>query len=371
MVMRVILLILFASIWKPGVLLSETTGHIDAGVGQVTVTKMLGGLDTPWAIGILPGGGYLVTERDGHLLFVRDGKASRVSGVPKVSAKGQGGLLDVMIPRDFGSTREIFLTFAKRQKGGAGTALAVGRLSADGKRLNDVQVLFEMTGPNSGGRHFGSRVVEAHDGSLFVTIGERGDRNSAQDVSNHNGTVVRVNRNGTVPRDNPFVGNPGRQPEIWSFGHRNPQGATLDRKGRLWIVEHGAQGGDEVNLIRKGANFGWPVIAYGVHYSGKKIGEGTTKLGMEQPKFYWDPSIAPSGLMIYSGKLWPRWKGDLFVGSLKFGYISRLDGGSLREVEKLSSKQTERVRDIVEAPDGTIWFLSVGQGAVYRMSPNR
>lgn len=369
--MRVILLILVLAIWKPAVSSAEPSGRINSSQGPLILTKMLGGLDTPWAIGFLPGGGYLVTERDGRLLFVKDGAAKRVSGVPKVAANGQGGLLDVLIPRDFTSTREVFLTFSKRQKGGAGTALAVGRLSTDGKRLSNVRVVFEMTGPNSGGRHFGSRVIEARDGSLFVTIGERGDRAAAQDLSNHNGTVIRIKRNGTVPSDNPFVGKTGRQPEIWSYGHRNPQGAALDHRGRLWVVEHGAQGGDEINLIRKGANFGWPVISYGVHYSGKKIGEGTSKPGMEQPKHHWDPSIAPSGLMIYTGKLWPRWKGDLFVGSLKLDYISRLDGGNVREVEKLSSDQTERVRDIVEAPDGTIWFISVGQGAVYRMSPNR
>lgn len=369
--MRVILLILFASIWSPGVSLSEPAGRITSSVGKVAVAKMLGGLDTPWAIGLLPGGGYLVTERDGRLLFVKDGKASQISGVPKVATNGQGGLLDVMIPRDFSSTREVFLTFSKRQKRGAGTALAVGRLNADGKRLSNARILFEMTGPNSGGRHFGSRVVEARDGSLFITVGERGDRKAAQDLSNHNGTVIRINRDGTVPDDNPFVGKPGLQPEIWSYGHRNPQGAALDRQGRLWVVEHGARGGDEVNLIKRGANFGWPVISYGVHYSGKKIGKGTSNPGMEQPKHFWDPSIAPSGLMIYSGKLWPRWKGDLFVGSLKLGYISRLDGGIIREVEQLISDQTERVRDIVEAADGTIWFISVGQGAVYRMSPSR
>ncbi len=341
---------------------------INTSVGQVRLTKLLGGLDTPWAIGILPDGSFLVTERDGDLVHVAAGKADRVTGVPKVYASGQGGLLDVMIPRDFSRTREVFLSYSKRQQGGAGTAVAVGRLSENGKRLTNVRTIFEAAPGSSGGRHFGSRVVEASDGTLFVTIGERGDRPSAQDRANHNGSVIRINRDGSVPAGNPFVGQAGIRPEIWSFGHRNPQGAGLDQQGRLWVSEHGAKGGDEVNLIRKGANFGWPVISYGKHYSGAKIGEGTAKPGMEQPEFYWDPSIAPSGLLVYSGKLWPKWKGSIFVGSLKFDYIARLSGSPLREVEQIKAPETERVRDIVEAPDGSIWFISVGQGAVYKLS---
>ncbi len=342
---------------------------LQTSAGPVRVTQMVGGLDTPWAVGILPDGSFVVTERDGKLLFVRDGKALRVKGAPKVAANGQGGLLDVTVARDFSQSRTLFLTFAKRQKGGAGTAVAVARLSEDGTRLTNLRVIFEAVPGGSTGRHFGSRVVEARDGTLFITIGDRGDRPMAQDRSNHMGTVIRINRDGSIPGDNPFVGEADIRPEIWSFGHRNPQGAGLDLQGRLWASEHGAKGGDEVNLIRPGANYGWPVISYGVHYSGEKIGEGTAKPGMEQPEHYWDPSIAPSGLMVYSGKLWPEWKGNLFVGSLKFDYIARLSGNPLREVEQIKGPETERVRDIVEAPDGAIWFISVGQGAVYRMTP--
>ncbi|KIC43453.1 hypothetical protein RA27_05225 [Ruegeria sp. ANG-R] len=342
---------------------------LETSAGPVQVTQMVKGLDTPWAVGILPDGNFVVTERDGELLFIDGNDAERVRGVPKVAANGQGGLLDVTIARDFNQTRELFLTFAKPQRGGAGTAVAVARLSENGDRLTNLRVIFEAVPGGSGGRHFGSRVVEANDGTLFVTIGDRGDRPAAQDRSNHMGTVLRINRDGSVPTDNPFIGKGDIRPEIWSFGHRNPQGAGLDPQGRLWVSEHGAKGGDEVNLIRPGANYGWPVISYGVHYSGQKIGEGTTKPGMEQPMHYWDPSIAPSGLMVYSGKLWPEWKGNLFVGSLKFDYIARLSGRPLREVEQIKGPETERVRDIVEAPDGSIWFISVGQGAVYRMSP--
>ena len=327
------------------------------------------GLSQPWAVDILPDGSFLVTERDGELLLFRDGASSTVRGVPDVAAAGQGGLLDVTVARDFSKSREIFLTFSKPQRGGSGTALMVARLSEDGKRLTGKRVIFESALGGSGGRHFGSRVVEGRDGTLYVTIGDRGDRPSAQDRSNHNGTIVRVNRNGTIPANNPFVGQDGIRPEIWSFGHRNPQGAGLDLQGNLWTAEHGAKGGDEVNRIRKGANFGWPVISYGRHYSGAKIGDGTSKSGMEQPEHYWDPSIAPSGLLVYSGKLWPEWKGDIFVGSLKFDYISRLEGTKLREVEQIKTRETERVRDIIEAPDGAIWFISVGNGTIYRLTP--
>lgn len=342
---------------------------LTSSAGEIRVKQMASGLDTPWAIGLLPDGAFLVTERDGRLLHVKSGATRQVRGLPDVVARGQGGLLDVTVARNFASTREIFLTYSKKQRSGAGTALAVGRLSKDGSRLTGLRTIFEAAPGGSGGRHFGSRVVEARDGTLFVTIGDRGDRPSAQDRSNHNGTIIRVNRDGSVPSDNPFIGQDGVQPHIWSFGHRNPQGAGLDLQGRLWTSEHGAKGGDEINVVRKGANFGWPVISYGKHYSGGKIGEGTARAGMEQPRYYWDPSIAPSGLLVYSGKLWPQWRGDIFVGSLKFDYIARLSGTPLREVEQIKSNQTERVRDLIEAPDGAIWFISVGAGAVFRAVP--
>ncbi|WP_428928742.1 PQQ-dependent sugar dehydrogenase [Marinibacterium sp. SX1] len=348
----------------PGV--AET---IATSAGPVRVDAVVQGLDTPWAIGLLPGGGLLVTEREGDLIHVADGRSQRVSGTPQVWANGQGGLLDVTVARDFAQSREIFLTYAKPQGGGAGTALAVARLSADGTRLENLREIFEMTPGGSTTRHFGSRVVEAGDGTLFLTIGDRGDAQQAQDLGAHNGSVVRINRDGTVPGDNPFVGQPGARPEIWSYGHRNAQGAALDLEGRLWTAEHGARGGDEVNRIEKGANYGWPVISYGVNYNGSAIGEGTQRAGMEQPEFYWDPSIAPSGLLVYSGRLWPEWRGDLFVGSLKFDHIARLEGRPLAEGERIEGESTGRVRDIAEGPDGAIWFLSVFDGAVYRMVP--
>ncbi|MDR6263910.1 PQQ-dependent sugar dehydrogenase [Roseobacter sp. N2S] len=351
--------------------MSATAQTINSSLGALKVTNLAKGLDEPWAVAILPDGRYLVTERKGRLwLFDGQGGRQRISGVPKVFDSGQGGLLDVVAARDFVQTSEVFLTFAKPQSAGAGTALVVAKLDQEQARLDNVRLLFEMKAGNAGGVHFGSRVVEAPDGSLFVTVGERGNRPLAQDLSMHNGSVVHVSRSGQVPDGNPFVGSNGALPEIWSYGHRNPQGAALDASGQLWVVEHGAKGGDEVNRIKRGANYGWPVISYGAHYSGQKIGEGNAKQGMEQPAFYWDPSIAPSGLMIYSGKMFPEWKGDFFVGSLKFDHIARLDrkGETLSGAEQLSSRETGRVRDVREAPDGAIWFLSVDRRGLFRIS---
>ncbi|SHE39471.1 Glucose / Sorbosone dehydrogenase [Ruegeria intermedia] len=261
---------IFAILWLMASAVAGAADGLRTSLGPVSVTRMLGGLDTPWAIGLLPDGSFLVTERDGDMLLAREGRARRVRGVPKIAAQGQAGLLDVTVARDFPTSREIFLTFSKPQPGGAGTALAVARLSDDGRRLTNLRVIFEAIPGGSGGRHFGSRVVEAPDGTLFVTLGDRGDRPSAQDLATHMGTVVRVNRDGSIPADNPFVGQAGVRPEIWSYGHRNPQGADIDTRGRLWVSEHGAKGGDEVNLVKPGANFGWPVISYGTHYSGEK-----------------------------------------------------------------------------------------------------
>lgn len=286
-------------------------------------------------------------------------------GVPGVFASGQGGLLDIAVARDFATSRIVFVSYAARLGRAQGTVLARARLSGDGTRLQDVEELFRMTTSSTGGRHFGGRIVEAQDGTLFLTLGERGDMDLAQVTGNHNGTIVRINPGGGAAG----AGLPGALPDIWSYGHRNPQGAALDAAGQLWVAEHGARGGDEVNFIRPGANYGWPVISYGRHYSGARIGEGTSKPGMEQPAHYWDPSIAPSGLMVYSGKLWPQWRGHVFVGSLKFHHISRLSGSPLAEAEQMKGAQTRRVRDIVEAPDGSIWFISVGNDAVYRLTP--
>lgn len=336
--------------------------------GELRAEQMLGGLEEPWGLAFLPGGGFVVTEREGRVTIVQDGAATSVSGVPEVHVDEQGGLLDVMVPRDFPQRREILLSHAKAQDAGAGTALSVGRLAEGSNRLSDVRLLFESAPGGRGGHHFGSRIVEAPDGRIFLTIGDRGDDMSAQDLANHNGCVIRINRDGSVPADNPFVGRAGARPEIWSYGHRNPQGATLDADGNLWTVEHGARGGDEINRISPGANYGWPVISYGLHYSGEQIGEGTAKPGMEQPEFYWDPSIAPSGMVVHSGRMFPEWRGQILVGSLKFDHIARVGGAPLGEIERIYGEELQRVRDVREGPDGALWVLSVGQGAVYRLA---
>lgn len=361
--MRIRMIVCLLLVW------AQAAAGLETSVGTLKLQTMAEGLDTPWSFGFLPDGNVLITERDGRLMRLAGETLTEVRGVPKVRTGGQGGLLDVLVPRNFAKSRQLYFTYSKRVSGGANTALARAVLSPNGKRLRGWAVIFEARSGFSGGRHFGSRIVEARDGTLFVTLGDRGDRPSAQDLANTNGSVIRVTRNGEVPVDNPFADVPNARSEIWSYGHRNPQGAALDAKGRLWVVEHGAKGGDEVNLIRRGANYGWPVIAYGEHYSGGKIGEGTQKRGMAQPEHYWDPSIAPSGMMIYSGKLWPQWRGHIFTGSLKFDYIARLAGRPLTEVEQLKSPDTLRVRDIREAPDGSIWFLSEGQGVLYRLAP--
>ncbi len=343
----------------------------ETSVGQVSVTQMVGGLDTPWAIDFLPDGSPLITERDGRLLLIEDGAARTVSGSPRVRTGGQGGLLDVTVARDFAQSGEIFLTYAEPRDGGAGTALAVARLDRNSAALRDLDVIFRQVDPSDAGRHFGSRVVETDDGALLLTVGDRADRNRAQELSSHKGKVLRIRRDGAVPGDNPFADATGAMPEIWSLGHRNPQGIALDGAGAVWTVEHGPRGGDEVNRPIAGRNYGWPVISFGREYSGGQVGIGASAPGMEQPLHVWDPSIAPSSLMIYSGRLWPQWRGQLFVGSLTFDTIERLErsGDRVAARERLFEGDYARIRDVAEAPDGSIWFLSEGDGAAYRMTP--
>ncbi|WP_085527581.1 PQQ-dependent sugar dehydrogenase [Maritimibacter sp. HL-12] len=365
---RILALAVAVAALAPLPLAAET---VETSVGRLQIEEVADGFREPWGLAFLPDDGFLVTERAGALWRVgADGARQRVEGAPEVWARGQGGLLDVMVPRDFSESREVFLSFSKPQPDGAGTALGAGRLNEAGDALEDFRVIFEMTAGGGRGQHFGSRIVEAPDGHLFLTIGDRGAAERAQDNAHHNGTVVRIARDGAVPDDNPFVGVEDAQPEIWSYGHRNAQGAALGPEGGLWLVEHGAMGGDEVNRVEPGANYGWPEISYGRNYDGSKIGVGTEAEGMKQPVHYWDPSIAPSGLAVYSGALWPEWEGRMIVGSLKFDYIAVLDPETGNE-EALRSRESARVRDVREAPDGSIWFLSVGQGGVFRIIPAR
>lgn len=333
-------------------------------------TKVVDRLEEPWALAFLPDGAFLVTEREGKLsLFSPDGKRMAVvGGLPEVAQTGQGGLLDVLVTRNFAQTRRIWISFAAPAPGGSGTSAGFGRLSADGSRIEAFQTVLTPQG-RPGGRHFGSRLVEAADGTVFVTTGDRGFGALAQDLRGPEGKVLTYDAEGNPKTHAAFADRAGVWPGLYSLGHRNIQGATLDGRGRLITAEHGAKGGDEVNLVTGGQNHGWPVITYGVDYDGSKIGIGQSNPGMEQPEHYWDPSIAPSGLMYYSGDMFPEWKGHIFTGSLKSDFISRLDPGRGYAEEPIKLRDTRRVRDIRQAPDGSIWFLSVDKGAVYRLTP--
>ncbi|MCV2892372.1 PQQ-dependent sugar dehydrogenase [Lentibacter sp. XHP0401] len=315
------------------------------------ITEIASGFNGPWSIGFLPGGDVLVTEKRGKLWRIgRDGTRSEITGLPASENKGQGGLFDVLPARDFATSGRIYLSYAKK---GVGTAASMARL--EGNRLVDLTEIFEMQSDSTGGRHFGGRLAEAADGKVFLTMGDRGDGPTAQDPARHNGTIVEID--------------PARGSAVWTKGHRNPQGLAFDGSGQLWAHEHGAKGGDEINRIGQGRNYGWPVISYGVHYSGAKIGEGTAKDGYEQPVFYWDPSIAPSGLAIHSGKGWPAMKGRFFVGSLKFDHIAVMAPGGVEQIGRIKTSETRRVRDVREGPKGGVWFLSEGNGALYRIAP--
>jgi glucose/arabinose dehydrogenase len=337
------------------------------------------GLVNPWGMAFLPDGRLLVTERPGRMRIVnKDGRLSPpLKGVPQVQAGGQGGLLDVALSSDFASSRRVYFSFSEPRGGGRnGTAVARAELAAEGAGLDDVQVIFRQEPAATGSHHFGSRLAFARDGNLFVTLGERfHGKDFAQDLGTHFGKVVRIGRDGAVPPDNPFAGRKDARPEIWSYGHRNPQAAAIHpATGQLWVIEHGARGGDEINIPQAGKNYGWPVISYGRDYSGAKIGVGSAKTGMEQPIYYWDPSIAPSGMAFYTGDLVPEWKGNLFVGALAGRALHRLvlDGDEIVGEERLLTDLGERIRDVRSGPDGALWLLTdSSDGRVLRVAPSR
>ena len=345
--------------------LTHADSTLETSAGAVQITAMATGLEEPWGLAFLPDGRFLVTEREGRLrLFpATGGEGQEISGLPQVYADGQGGLLDVMIPRDFDRTGAVWLSFAEPQGRGAGTAMGRGVLQGDGQ-LTGFTTVFSAPVGGDGGRHFGSRMIEAPDGSIFLTAGERGTPDLAQDATRAEGKVLHFAADGTPigPDD------PSQLPGLHSLGHRNAQGAAVDGNGQLWVVEHGAQGGDELNRVEAGRNYGWPIISYGKDYDDSKLGIGSEAPRLEQPVHYWDPSIAPSGLMFYSGDMFPEWQGDVFTGSLKFDYIAKLDPEDAYAEEAIKANETGRVRDIRQAPDGSIWFLSVADGAVYRIS---
>lgn len=334
------------------------------------------GLENPWALAFLPDGAAIVTERPGRMRILADGRLSApLAGVPRVAASGQGGLLDIVLDPDFERTSRVYFTFSEPGDGGAGTAVARATLvrDNDGGRLEDVETIFSMSIRTGRRQHFGSRLAFHPDGTLFVTTGDRGQADRAQDMTDHAGAVLRINPDGTIPADNPSPDGSAHLPEIWSKGHRNIQGAVFDPvTGALWATEHGARGGDELNRPEAGRNYGWPVIAYGRHYSGGRIGIGTRAEGYEQPVMVWDPSIAPSGLAVYEGDMFPAWRGDFLSGALAYQLVARIrrdDSGAVVGEERMFERAFGRIRDIRVAADGSVWLVTdQADGVVIRLS---
>lgn len=352
---------------------------VHAQTPAVTTEVVARGLHNPWALAFIGEGRMLVTERPGRMRVIgADGRVGEpLKGVPEVDAVGQGGLLDLVTDRDFARNRTVHFCYAEPGAMGVrnSTALASARLSADARALENVKVIFSQQPKVSSRLHFGCRIAQAEDGSLFLALGDRFQRMAdAQTLDNHHGKVVRVRPDGRAHPDNPFVGRAGALPEIWSLGHRNVQGATIGPDGRLWTIEHGPQGGDELNRTDAGKNYGWPVITYGENYGGGKIGDGlTSKEGLEQPLLYWKPSIAPSGMaFVKDGPYGKDWQGNLLVGSLKFQYLVRLvmDGERVVREEKLLPQLAQRVRDVRQGPDGFIYLLTDDRdGQLLRLKP--
>ncbi len=343
-------------------LLTAALAHAQA-LKPVTVAS---GLRNPWALAFLPDGRMLVTEKAGRMRIVAPNGTvgDELQGVPKVESGGQGGLLDVVLDPKFADNAHVYWSFSEADPdGGRGTSTAVARGRLEGNALRDVRVIFRQAPKFASGNHFGSRLVFARDGRLFVTLGDRfSRRDDAQTLDTHHGKIVRIEADGRVPADNPFVGRAGARPEIWSIGHRNVQGAALHpATGELWTDEHGPQGGDELNIAERGKNYGWPVVTYGAEYgSGTKIGEGTAKAGMEQPLTHWVPSIATSGLAFLTSDRYPGWKGNAFIGGLRSQQLVRLelDGRKVVREERLLQGYGERIRDVRQGPDGWLYLLT-------------
>jgi len=361
----------------------EPTGDVPEASGWRSET-IVDGLRHPWGLAWLPDGAVLITERSGRLRLVRDGKLepTPIAGVPAVCACGQGGLLDVSLHPDFAQNRLVYLTFAQGTEDSNRTGLARGRLNLDAMRLEDTEIIFRNADAKSGTQHFGSRLVWLPDGTLLMSIGDGGNppisfdgdniRQQAQNLGTHFGSVLRLTDEGKVPPDNPFVDRPGARPEIYSYGHRNIQGMTFDaRGGRVWANEHGSRGGDEINLIEAGNNYGWPEVTYSMEYWGPRISDKTRAPGVTQPKVVWTPSIAPSGMAFYTGSEFPDWQGHLLSGALKFKQIrvTALNGARAGDEQKLSIGQ--RVRDVRQGPDGGIYVLTdEANGALLRIVPD-
>jgi glucose/arabinose dehydrogenase len=352
----------------------RSIGRFDSEEGAFKLVVLIEGLDHPWGLAFLPDGRLLVTERPGRLRLVDDGRLDPepVRGLPAISSYGQGGLLDVTPHPEFERNRQVYLSYAAAGPGGFGTEVARGKLVEH--RLEEVEIIFRALPKFDGGRHFGSRLVFDKEGFLYISLGDRGHRPNGQDLSTHPGSIIRVRADGSVPPDNPFVARSGARPEIFTYGNRNVQGMSAEPgTGRVWAHEHGPQGGDEVNIVRAGTKYGWPTITYGRNYGiGTRIGEGTHKEGMAQPVLQWTPSIAPSGMTFYDAEPFPGWKGNLFVGSLKFEYLDRMvvEGERIVHQERLIEGVLGRIRDVRQGPDGFIYLLTdEGNGVLARIEP--
>ena len=330
------------------------------------------GLNHPWSLAFLPDGNMLVTERTGRLRIIVNQQLRKeaIKGLPKIKQHGQGGLLDIALHPNYAKNKTVYLSYAGKDSDGYSTEVLRGRL--ENYTLKDIEVIFQAMPKTSGGRHFGGRIIFDDHGYLYITLGDRGDRPRAQELNNHIGALIRLHADGSIPSDNPFLNNSSAKPEIYSYGHRNIQGVTKHpENGVIWMHEHGPQGGDEINISKVGVNYGWPLITYGVNYvSGTKIGLGTQKEGLEQPIYHWTPSIAPSGMTFYSGDEFPNWRGNLFVGSLKFGLLVRtvIEGNQVVHEERMLDKKYGRIRDVRQGSDGTLYLLTDEKnGAVLRL----
>ena len=351
------------------------TDSSDATSGtRFTATTIADGLEHPWSMAFLPDGSILVTERPGRLRIIEQGKLlpKAIAGLPAIAAKGQGGLLDVVLHPDYANNRWIYFSYTAGSGNKIGTEVGRGRLVD--RKIIDWQTLFRLEPKSTTGRHFGSRLVFDRNNTLYITLGDRGERFRAQGLNDHAGSIIRLHDDGSIPGDNPFIGQKDKQAAIYSYGHRNIQGAVLHPStGMLWIHEHGPQGGDELNIIEAGQNYGWPIITYGKEYgSGDDIGEGTHKNGMLQPIYYWVPSIAPSGMAFYNGNKFPDWQGNLFIGSLKFQLLVRLElnGNKILHQERLLKKELGRIRDVRNGPDGYLYLLTdAKKGKLVRLQP--
>lgn len=364
-----------------GAAFAAQTNAPEAPKTAVTLSTVATGLTNPWALEFLPDGRMLVTERPGRLRVIeKDGKLGQpIKGVPEVVAQNQGGLLDVALANDFSDSGQIFLSFSEpREDGKNGTSVASAKLvlAADGGALEDFKVIFRQQPAYKSDLHFGSRIVVTPEGNLFVTLGERSlpeIRGEAQNPKNHLGKIVYIKPDGSPAMSPPA--HEGWDPLIWSIGHRNVQGAVLDAAtGKLWTLEHGPQGGDELNQPERGKNYGWPIIVYGKEYSGATVGEGiTAKDGLEQPVYYWNPSIAASSLELYTGDLFPEWKGNFLAGALKFMQVQRLvmKDGEVVAHEVLAADIGDRVRDVKQGPDGAVYLVTDNEGRIVRMAPQK